>query len=447
MNIVIAGDGEVGFFLAKILTDGDHSIVVIDPNEDLINRLETEADVMAIKGDSTSLLVLDEANVAKADLLISVLHEEKSNILTCILGKKMGVKRAIARINSVEYLSERNKNFFKELGIDELVAPEVIAADEIVALLKQTAATEVIEFSGGKLQMFQIRLSKEALVAGKSLTEVAQEYPDLNFRAVALHRRGKTIIPHAHDRFLPNDLVYIITKPDAIELLIELSGKQPFSINNVMIVGAGRIGRRTAWELQKNKNVKLIDIDKQRCEEAAVKLNKTLVINGDAHNVQLLENDGLMRMDAFIAVTQDSEINIFSCLLALRYGVKKVIPLIENIDYIDIAQNIGIETAINKKLITASYIARFTMNVEVESVTFLSGIDADALVFVVKEGAPITKKPLKKINIPDGAIIGGYIRQNRGYIAIGETVFLQGDKVVVLSLPYAVSKVEKLFNK
>ncbi|MDR0364112.1 MAG: Trk system potassium transporter TrkA [Bacteroidales bacterium] len=447
MDIVIAGDGEVGFFLAKILTEGDHNIVVIDPNEDLIKRLESEADVMAIKGDSTSLLVLDEANVAKADLLISVLHEEKSNILTCILGKKMGVKRTIARINSVEYLTERNKNFFKELGIDELIAPEVIAANEIVSLLKQTAATEVVNFSGGKLQMLQIRLSKDAPVTGKSLLEVTKEYPDLNFRTVALHRKGKTIIPKAHDRFLSNDLLYIITKPDAVELLIELSGRERFSISNVMIVGAGRIGRKTARELQGHKNVKLIDINRQRSEEAAALLAKTLVINGDAHNVQLLENEGIGRMDAFIAVTQDSEINIFSCLLALRYGVKKVIPLIENIDYIDIAQNIGIETAINKKLITASYIARFTMNVEVESVTFLSGIDADALEFIVKEGAPITKKPLRKISMPEGAIIGGYIRQNRGYIAIGETVFLQGDKVVVLSLPHVVSKVEKLFNK
>ncbi|MCL2040439.1 MAG: Trk system potassium transporter TrkA [Bacteroidales bacterium] len=446
MNIVIAGDGEVGFFLAKLLTKNNHSITVVDPNEDLLKMLESEADLLAITGDSTSLSVLKNANVSKADLLISVLHEEKTNILTCILGKKIGAKRTIARVNSVEYLNERNVAMFRDLGIDEVVTPEIIAAEEIVALLDQSAATEVHDFGNGKLRLLLFRLTKEAPVTGMTLAEVAQKYPDLNFRAVAIHRRGKTIIPAANDKFLPNDLAYVLSnKPDDTDLLLELSGKSGYTVKNVMIIGAGRIGRKTARDLQNEKNVKLIDIDKQRCEEAAVELANTLVINGDAHNVQLLEDEGIMEMDAIISVTQDSGINMFSCLLAKKYGVKKVIPLIDNIDYIDIAQNIGIDTSINKKLITAGYIARFTMNSEVASVTFLSGIDADVLEFVVKKGAPITKRPLKKIKMPEGAIIGGFIRGEKAFIAIGDTNFLEDDTVVVLSLPHAVDKVEKLF--
>ena len=446
MNIVIAGDGEVGFFLAKLLTKNNHSITVVDPNEELLKMLESEADLLSITGDSTSLSVLKEAEVSKADLLISVLHEEKTNILTCILGKKIGAKRTIARVNSVEYLNERNLALFKNLGIDELVTPELIAAEEIVALLEQSAATEVHDFGNGKLQLLLYKLAKDSPVAGMTLAEVAQKYPDLNFRAVAIHRRGKTLIPTAHDRFLPNDLAYVISKPNGIDLLLELSGETSFSIKNVMIIGAGRIGRRTARDLQNEKNVKLIDIDKHRCEEAAIELSKTLVIHGDAYNVQLLEDEGIMKMDALIAVTQDYGINMFACLLAKKYGVKKVIPLIDNIDYIDIAQNIGINTIINKKLITASYITRFTMTSEVASVTFLSGIDADVLEFVVKEGTPITKRPLKKIKMPEGAIIGGFIRQGKAYIAIGETNFLAGDTVVVLSLPDAVNRVARLFS-
>ena len=446
MNIVIAGDGEVGFFLAKLLTKNNHSITVVDPNEDLLKMLESEADLLAITGDSTSLSVLKNANVSKADLLISVLHEEKTNILTCILGKKIGAKRTIARVNSVEYLNERNVAMFRDLGIDEVITPEIIAAEEIVALLDQSAATEVHDFGNGKLRLLLFRLTKEAPVTGMTLAEVAQKYPDLNFRAVAIHRRGKTIIPAANDKFLPNDLAYVLSnKPDDTDLLLELSGKLSYTVKNVMIIGAGRIGRKTAHDLQNEKNVKLIDIDKQRCEEAAVKLANTLVINGDTHNVQLLEDEGIMEMDAIISVTQDSGINMFSCLLAKKYGVKKVIPLIDNIDYIDIAQNIGIDTSINKKLITAGYIARFTMNSEVASVTFLSGIDADVLEFVVKKGAPITKRPLKKIKMPEGAIIGGFIRGEKAFIAIGDTNFLEDDTVVVLSLPHAVDKVEKLF--
>ena len=446
MNIVIAGDGEVGFFLAKLLTENNHDITVVDPNEELLKMLESEADLLAITGDSTSLPVLKEANVAKADLLISVLHEEKTNILTCILGKKIGAKRTIARVNSIEYLDERNAIFFKELGIDELVMPEFIAAEEIVTLLKQSTATEVHEFGNGKLQLFLYKLTKEAPITGMTLTEVAQNYPNLNSRAVAIHRCGKTIIPTSDDKFLPNDLIYVLSTSDGIDLLLEMSGKQNFSIKNVMIIGSGRIGRRTAQGLQNEKNVKLIDIDKQRCEEAATELSNTLVINGDVHNVQLLEDEDIANMDAFIAVTQDTGINMISSLLAKKYGVKKVIPLIDTIDYIDIAQNIEINTAINKKLITASYIARFTMTEEVASVTFLCGIDADVLEFVVKKNATVTKYPMKKLKMPEGAIIGGLIRGDKALIAVGETTFLEGDRVIALSLPHAVSKVSKLFS-
>jgi trk system potassium uptake protein TrkA len=446
MNIVIAGDGEVGFFLAKLLTENNHSITVVDPNEELLKMLESEADLLSITGDSTSLSVLKEADVSKADLLISVLHDEKTNILTCILGKKIGAKRTIARVNSIEYLNERNIALFNELGIDEVVSPESIAAEEIVALLEQSAATEVHDFGNGKLQLLLHKLAQDAPVVGMTLAEVAQKYSNLNFRAVAIHRRGKTIVPTASDRFLPDDLVYVMANPDKMELLLKLSGGLRYSIKNVMIIGAGRIGRRTARGLQNGKSVKLIDINKQRCEEAAVELDNTLVINGDAHNVQLLEDEGITEVDALISVTQDSETNMFSCLLAKKYGVKKVIPLIDDIDYIDIAQNIGIGTVINKKLITASYIARFTMSEVVASVTFLRGIDADVLEFVVKDGAPITKRPLKKIKMPEGAIICGFIREEKGYIAVAETCFFEGDTIVVLSLPHAVAKVAKLFS-
>jgi trk system potassium uptake protein TrkA len=388
---------------------------------------------------------LKEANVAKADLLISVLHEEKTNVLTCILGKKIGAKRTIARVNSIEYLNERNITFFKELGIDELITPEIIAAEEIVSLLEQSAATEIHDFGNGKLQLLMLKLSKDAPVTGKTLTQVAKSFPMLNFRAVAIHRCGKTIIPTAIDKFLTNDLVYVLSKPEGIETLLELSGKLNFSVKNVMIIGAGRIGRKTAQGLQNGKNVKLIDIDKQRCEEAAVELPNTLVINADAHNVQLLEDEGIEKMDAFIAVTQDSSINMFSCLLAKKYGVKKVISLIDNIDYIDIAQNIEVTTIINKKLIAASYIARFTMP-EVASITFLSGIDADVLEFVVKKGAPVTKRSLRRITMPEGAIVGAYIRNEKAFIAFADTQFLEGDTAIVLSLPYSVSKIARLFS-
>jgi len=447
MDIVIAGDGEVGFHLAKILRDRDHNITIVDPHKDLLNMLESYADLLTITGDSTSISVLEQANVKNADLLLSVVHDEKINIITCTLGKKMGAKRTIARVNNAEYLTPKSKEFFKTIGIDELVGTERIAANEIVNLLNSNAATEVFSFSDGKLLLMLLRLNEKTKVVGRTLDDIAREYPDLDFRAVAIHRKGKTIIPRGYDTFESGDLTYLITRQEGVSKLLDLSGKQPIKIKNVMIIGGGRIGRKTARSIEKDIRVKLIEIDQERCNSLTDSLDKdTLLIHGDARDVKLLEEEGIRGTDAFIAVTNDTETNIFTCLLAKKYGVPIVIPLIENIDYIDITQTIGIDTFINKKLITASHIARFTMRTEVCSMKWLNGVDAEVLELVAKKGSLVTKKVIRKLNMPDEAIIGGIIREKRGYIAIGDFQIREGDKVVVFVQPEGVTRIEKLFG-
>ncbi|MDD4847769.1 MAG: Trk system potassium transporter TrkA [Bacteroidales bacterium] len=447
MNIVIAGDGEVGFHLAKMLTELNHNIVVVDPHQELLKMLENNIDLMAITGDSTSISVLEEAGIAKADLLISVVHDEKTNIVTCILGKKMGAKYTIARVNNVEYLGERNRAIFRGLGLDELIAPERIAADEIFDLLKQNAATEVYEFGGGVLELFLMRLQDNAPVIGKSIAELSKEYHEINFRAVGIHRKGKTIIPSEDSVFELNDLVYIVSVPKGKEEVFRLSGTEKVNIKKLMIIGGGRVGRKTAALLAKDASVKIIEMDKHRCEEIANSIKDVLIVNGDGRDMQVLMDEDISEMDALIAVTEDSETNILTCLLAKRFGVKRVIPLIENIGFIDIAQNIGIDTAINKKLITASYITRFTMTAEVASFRFLTGVEADVFEFLVREKAPATKKVIRQLHVPNGAMIGGIIRQGKGHVAVGDFQIQPGDKVVVFSLPSAFWEVEKLFNR
>jgi len=446
MNIVIAGDGEVGFHIAKMLSGEYHNITIVDPHQDLLQMVESHLDLMAITGDSTSIEVLERANVKKADLLISVLHEEHINIVTCALGKKLGAKRSIARINNIEYLQPGNLRLFKEMGIDDLVCPERIAAKEVVKLLSLTAATEIFDFSEGKLSLFLIKLDNKATVINKTLNDVARENPDLKFRAVAIHRGPETIIPKGDDKFLENDLAYVVSKPDGVDELLEMGGKTKLDIKNVMIVGGGRIGRKTARELEKTMNVKIIEIDKERCYSITEMLKNSLVINGDARDVDLLEDEDIVGMDAFIAVTDNTETNIFTCLLAKKYGVKRIIPLVENVNYIDISQNIGVDTVINKKLITASHIAKFTMDAEVTSIKCLSGIDAEVLEFVVKPNSYIAKHAIKEVKIPKGSIIGGIIRGDESYIAVGNFRIKEDDRVVVFSLPEAIHKVEKLFN-
>lgn len=446
MNIIIAGDGEVGFHLAKLLSGEHHNITIVDPHEELLKMIESHTDLLAVTGNSTSIEVLENANVKKADLLISVVHDEQINIITCILGKKLGARRTIARIQNSEYLLENNLQLFNSLGIDDMVCPENIAANELVKLLQQPAATEVFDFSDGKLMLFLVRLDEKALVLNQSLNEIAQNNPKLDFRAVAVHRHGKTIVPKGDDAFKLNDLIYVVTKPSGIDELLRLGGKEKHKINNVMIIGGGRIGRETARMLESDFNVKLIEIDKERCVHLSDLLQNTLIISGDARDTQLLEDEGIRNMDAFIAVTDDTETNMFSCLLAKRLGVKRVIPLVENIDYIDISQSIGIESIINKKLITASHIVQYTMEAEVTAIKCLSGIDAEVLEFVVKPKSKITKAPIRKIGTPPGSLIGGIIRNGEGFIATGDTQIEAGDKVVVFAIPEAIHKVSLLFR-
>jgi len=446
MNIIIAGDGEVGLHLAKELANENHNITIVDPHEELLKMVESHTDLMTITGDSTSIDVLKNASVKKADLLISVVHDEQINIITAILGKKLGAKKTIARINSLETLTEENRKIYSELGIDALVCPEAIATEEIINLLHQTAATEIFDFSKGKLSLFLIKLEKGAPAVNKTLNEIAHEYAHLDFRAVAIHRNSTTIIPRGEDMFLSNDLSYVITKPEGVEELMKLGGKQRFDIKNIMIVGGGRVGRTAAKQLEREMNIKLLEVDKNRCIFLSDYLENTLIINGDARDIQLLEDEEIRSMDAFIAVTNSSETNILTCLHARKYGVKKTIALVENIDYIDISQNIGIDTIINKKLITASYIVRFTMDAEVRSIRCLSGIDAEVMELLAKPGSAVTRKPLRLLKVPSGSLIGGIIRGEESFIATGDFQIMEGDHVVVFALPNALQKVEKLFS-
>lgn len=318
MNIVIAGDGEVGSHLAQLLSDENHNITVVDPHNKMLEMIGSHTDVLTIEGDSTSIEILELAKVNKADLLIAVLHDEKINMMTCILGKNLGAKKTIARITNTEFLEAKHELLFKKLGIDQMVCPERIAADEIVNLLKQTAATEIFDFSGGKLQLFLIKLEKYAWVINKTLNQVAQEFPKLNFRAVSIHRNGKTIIPNGDTYFRENDLAYVITKPEGIEMLLELGGKHPYKIKDILIIGGGRIGNKTAQRLQDEMHIKLMDKDPVRAENLASVLNNTLIINGDARDINHLEDEGIRDMDAVIAVTNSSETNIITCLHARK---------------------------------------------------------------------------------------------------------------------------------
>ncbi|MFP4621012.1 MAG: Trk system potassium transporter TrkA [Bacteroidales bacterium] len=446
MKIIIAGAGEVGSHLAKMLSSELHDIVIIDNNEETVKGMNANLDILTITGSATSFDILKEANIKKADLLIAVAHSEETNIASAIIGKKLGAKQTIARVDNPEYIRPVNKNYFTDLGIDYLIYPERIAAKEITGMVNQTGTSEIVDFTGGKLSLYVLKLEENAPVVGKTLIQATQEMENYDFRAVAITRNGKTIIPRGLDKFYINDLVYVVTNRVGINNLLKYTGKKKVEIKHVMILGGSRIGKRTAQSLENRMNVKLIEKDKDKCGTLTDELNNTLVINGDGRDVDLLKQEGLEKMDTFIAVTGSSEINLLSCLLAKKMGVKKTIAAIENINYINLGENMGIDTIINKKLVTASRIFKFTMNAEVSTMKCLTGSDAEVLEFIAKPNSKITKDKLKDLNFPKDAIVGGVIRGNKSFIATGSTNIQPEDRVVVFAMPTAVKKVESFFS-
>lgn len=446
MNIIIAGDGEVGFFLANLLSKEDHNITIIDPNPEHIKKIEGENNILAIAGDPASITTLKDINIKKADLFIAVVHDEKDNIVTASLAKQLGAKQTIARITNPDYLEPENNEIFKGMGIDHIVCPERLAAEEILSLLNQSGAIEIFTFSNKQLSIMLLKIPRQSNYVNKCISDITKITPELVYRFVAIHRFSETIIPISTDFIYEDDLVYIICKTEDIERVLEEAGIESYPIKNVILVGAGRIGIKTAIRIEDQLNVKLIEISRERAENAAEVLNKTLLINGDVRDLKTLQEENISRTDAFVSLTENSETNILSCMLAKRYGVKRLIALVDNIDFIDIAQNIGIDTVINKKLITASYIARYTTEVNIASMKWLYGVDSEVMEFVAGQKSKITKKKIKDFKFFRDAIIGGIVRDGTAHIATGEFRIMPGDHVIIFALPAAYKRVQKFFK-
>ena len=422
MRIIIAGAGEVGFHLAKLLSFEAQDITLIDNNRDSLFYADAHLDIRTIKGDATSISILKEAQVKDADLVIGVTSSETTNITVCVLAKRLGAKRTIARIANTEFLENKEEIGFSEFGIDELISPEALAATEIELLLNQSAFNDTYEFEGGALTMVGLSLPASAAFVGKSVMETARIFPEIHFMPIAMRRKGlqETVIPRGDTVFRAGDQVYFITTKGGVNNLYKLTGKVRQEMKNVMILGGSKIGRKTSVDLcRKKMNVKLIESDKETAYELADELPKALVIHGDGRNVELLEEESIQDMDAFIAVSGNSETNIMTCLVAKSKNVKRTIALVENMDYFQLSHSIGIDTLINKKLLAANNIFRYVRKGEVVAITRLNNMEAELLEFVVKPSSKVCDKRIKDLNFPRAAIIGGVISEGEGQIVLG----------------------------
>jgi trk system potassium uptake protein TrkA len=421
---------------------------LIDTDRESLSYADNHLDIRVIRGDATSISVLKDARIESADLLIGVTSSETTNITACVIGKQLGVMRTIARISNTEFIQYKDEVEFTKFGIDELISPESLAAKEIELLLNQSGFNDTYQFEEGALTLVGLILSKTASFVGKTVKEAGTLLPEIHFIPIAIQRYGTqyTIIPRGDTIFQERDQVYFITSTGGVDELYKISGMVREDIKNVMILGGSKIGYKTARDLSEHKfHVKLIEKDKDRALDLADDLPNTLIISGDGRNVELLEEESISEMDAFISVTGNSETNIMSCLVAKSKGVKKTIALVENMDYFELSHSIGIDTLINKKLLAANNIFRYVRKGEVVAMTKLNNMNVEILEFEVKSSSKVCNQFIKNIDFPRSAIIGGIIRNDEGLIALGDFKIKPLDKVVVCCLPKAIKSVEKLF--
>jgi trk system potassium uptake protein TrkA len=446
MKIIIAGAGDVGSHLAKLLSSESHDIYLLDENKERLNTISSQIDVFTIAGDAKSVEIMEQKLISTCDLLIAVTSSEETNMLICILGKKLGAKHTIARINDDNIIIENREHFYNELGIDTLISPTHLATLEIERLINQAAFTDDIEFDNGKLTVFGISLSKNSILIDKSVRESADLNPNLSFKPLALHRNDLTLLVNGDTILKENDIVYFISLSESIENIISICGKTSIEIRDVMIIGGSRIGLNIAKLLEKNYNITLVEKDKAKCEQLASIIKKTLVININGHDVKTLEEEGLSEMDALISVTANSEMNVMTSLVGKNHGIKKTIARIENFDYINLSQSIGVDTIINKKIIAADKIFKFVRKGNVSSVANLHGTNAEIIEFIVKPNTKITKKPINQLDFPKDSNIAGIIRNGIPIIPFGDFQLIENDKTIVFSLTESIKEIEKFFQ-
>jgi len=431
MKIVIAGAGEVGTHLAKMLSRENHDIVVIEEDREKVQNIEKLYDLIAVQGICTALQDLKEAGTKDADLFIGVTPIESRNITSCILAHKLGAKKTVARINNYEYLLEENQKFFNDLGIDALIYPELLAAKEITASIKMNWVRQWMEFSNGALTLIGMKIRANAPIINQKLMNLKNsEF----YRVVSIRRNSETIIPKGADEIKANDIVYFITTKDYIPDVRKQAGKEVIQVKDLMIVGGGNITMKTIQSMPDNMDVKVLEKDKQKVNALMEKTDNAMIINVDTSDLDVLRDENIEDMDAFVALSDNSETNILACIAAKRFGLKKTIAEIENVDYIQLAESLDIGTVINKKLLAASYIYQYTL-------------DADEVVELTpKEGSVITKGKIMDVKLPNDIFIGGVIRNGEGFIANGQTHIQAGDDVIVFCSAASFHKLDGLFN-
>ena len=447
MKVVIVGAGAVGTHLSKLLSREHQDCILIDDEEERLSSL-TEYDVMTYQASPTSIHALKEAGVQHADLFVGVTPEESININACILAHALGAKKTVARIDNYEYLSAENQAFFKELGIDSLIYPEVLAAIDITNGLKLSWVRQRWDVHGGALILLGIKLRESAEILNQPLKDLCG--PDDPYHIVAIKRNDDTIIPGGLDELHVNDLAYFMTTKEYIPYIRKIVGKEHYTdVKNVIIMGGGKTAVRAALNIPNYMSVKIIEKNNQRCEKLNELLDneEAMIIHGDGRDLGLLEEEGIRNTQAFVALTDNAETNILACLTAKKLGVRKTVALVENLDYVNMAESLDIGTIINKKTIAASHIYQLMLDADVDNLRSLMVVDAEVAEFTAAPDSRVTKRAVKDLGLPFGVTIGGLVRNGVGMLVNGNSRIEAGDAVMVFCHEAKLQTLDKYFKK
>jgi trk system potassium uptake protein TrkA len=448
MKVIIAGAGAVGTHLSRLLSTEKHDCVLIDDDMQRLAGVDSNYDIMAVNASPTSIQTLKDAGVGEADLFVGVTRYESRNITACAIAHALGAKKTVARIDNYEYLSQSNSTFFKNLGVDSLIYPEVLAAADIISGLKLSWVRQRWDVYDGALVLLGIKLRETAEILNQPLKDLCG--PEDPYHIVAIKRGDETIIPGGFDELHVLDLAYFMTTAEYIPYIRKIVGKEHYAdVQNVIIMGGGKTAVRAALTMPDYMNVKIIDSDAYRCERLNQLLADTdaMIIHGDGRDLSLLQEEGINNTQAFVALTGNAETNILACLTAKKLGVRKTVAMVENLDYVSMAEGLDIGTIINKKTIAASHIFQMMMRADVRNMRSLMMVDSDVAEFVAAEGSKVTKKQVKALGLPFGVAIGGLVRKGEGILVNGNTQIEAGDSVMVFCHTHQLAKVEKFFKR
>lgn len=446
MKIIITGAYAIGTYLAKLFAKNKDNTIIIDSDPDRLEKINREADLLTVCASTTSINTLKDNGIDEADLYISVTPDQSVNINNCIIAHALNAKKTVAKVDEAEFMTEESREFFRRLGVDNIIYPEELAAREVISGLKMSWVRQRWDVHGGALVMLGIKLHHDCEILDQPLKDICG--PDDPYHIVAIKRGSSTIIPNGNDTLKRHDLAYFMTTKQYVPYIRRIVGKEHYvDVKDVMMMGCGNTGERAVMMMPSYMNVKIFESDPRRVEELNEVLpEKALVIAADGRDVEELKSENIRGMQAFVALTSNTEVNILSCLTAKQLGVRKTVAMIDNMAYAGMAEQLDIGTLINKKAIAASAIYQIMLDANVLNVTYFLSANADAAEFIPVEGSKITRKAVKDLRLPSGMTIGGLVRDGKGMLVSGNTQIMAGDSVVVFCHEVNLKQLENLFN-